>query len=826
MAERSRRRPYGRVHLSLVVLVLLALGLAVDRISADASASAGNPTPAGVVVEIAQEEYAAHRAGLRPGDVLLRWERAAVPPANPEAAAGILRSPFDLDEVEIEQAPRGPLTLWGTRDGATLKVNLTPQKWKLWTRPAFTPDELAAYERAEALVAQEAHREGFSVWRRMAEAASAAGAPVQAAWLHLRIVDAASKQRDWDVVDRELEQAKHQAEASGEEAVILMARDLLAKSFRDRNDFVRAIARYREVLELRQANAASGLGKAMSLNDLGVVSWYRGDLVESESYFRRALALRERLAPGSRHVADSLNNLAGVARYRGDLAAAEAMYRHSMAIQELLPPTIDFAGCLLNLGNVLSNRGDLVTAERTFRRALAIMEEISPHHPAVAMTLNSLGVLALRRGDLGASEDFHQRALAIKQRLGLEGLSVAASLSSLGNVAMARDELETAGGYLRRALAIWDELAPQSPDVAKSLASLGKLALELGDVDTAERYAQRGFDIVDQLTPMGLATADSLLVLGDIAFARSDLDTTEAHYERALAIRRERVPGSSAIAAACHRLATLHRRSSRPEAALTSYRCAVEALEAQRTKLGGSEEVRAGFGVRYASAYREAIDLLVSMGNTAEAFHLLERYRARELLDLLAERDLVFASDLPAELSRRRRSANKDYDRAFRHWMQLPDHVSAEQQQQARQDLEQARRRQDTIRAEVHAAAPRLAALQDPQPLDLAATRAMLEAGTLLLSYSVGEEQSYLFAVEPDRVEANVVALGVGKAALQAEIERFRTDLERGRIDRRLEKALLPARRLSERLLAPVADQLARADRLLILADGPLHSLP
>ncbi|MEM7586958.1 MAG: CHAT domain-containing protein, partial [Acidobacteriota bacterium] len=92
--------------------------------------------------------------------------------------------------------------------------------------------------------------------------------------------------------------------------------------------------------------------------------------------------------------------------------------------------------------------------------------------------------------------------------------------------------------------------------------------------------------------------------------------------------------------------------------------------------------------------------------------------------------------------------------------------------------------------------------------------------------YSVGEEQSYLFAVEPDRVEANVVALDVGKAALQAEIERFRTDLERGRIDRRLEKALLPARRLSERLLAPVADQLARADRLLILADGPLHSLP
>ena len=49
------------------------------------------------------------KAGLRPGDILVRWVRAADPPANPRGAAGEIRSPFDIYWLAYEQAPRGPI---------------------------------------------------------------------------------------------------------------------------------------------------------------------------------------------------------------------------------------------------------------------------------------------------------------------------------------------------------------------------------------------------------------------------------------------------------------------------------------------------------------------------------------------------------------------------------------------------------------------------------------------------------------------------------------------------------------------------------------------
>src|SRR6185295_1857605 len=80
------------------------------------------PARADVVVEGLEPGSVTERAGLKPGDVLLRWERAASPPANPEPAGGTLASPFDVDDVEREQAPRGDVTLYGTRGGEALAL--------------------------------------------------------------------------------------------------------------------------------------------------------------------------------------------------------------------------------------------------------------------------------------------------------------------------------------------------------------------------------------------------------------------------------------------------------------------------------------------------------------------------------------------------------------------------------------------------------------------------------------------------------------------------------------------------------------------------------
>ncbi len=56
----------------------------------------------------------------------------------------------------------------------------------------------------------------------------------------------------------------------------------------------------------------------------------------------------------------------------------------------------------------------------------------------------------------------------------------------------------------------------------------------------------------------------------------------------------------------------------------------------------------------------------------------------------------------------------------------------------------------EQIAEQIKKTAPRFASLQHPQPLDLGATRRMLDPGTALLSYSVGEDHTVLFVVQRD----------------------------------------------------------------------------
>lgn len=58
--------------------------------------------------------------------------------------------------------------------------------------------------------------------------------------------------------------------------------------------------------------------------------------------------------------------------------------------------------------------------------------------------------------------------------------------------------------------------------------------------------------------------------------------------------------------------------------------------------MGGAEEVRSAFGAGVSNYYRDYLDALMEMQRKEEAFRILERSRARSLLSMVAERDLIF----------------------------------------------------------------------------------------------------------------------------------------------------------------------------------------
>ena len=311
---------------------------------------------------------------------------------------------------------------------------------------------------------------------------------------------------------------------------------------------------------------------------------------------------------------------------------------------------------------------------------------------------------------------------------------------------------------------------------------------------------------------------------------RGDLVKAEEFHQRALAILLTLSPGSVDEAESWNSLGTIARRRGDRVQALESFRRAIEALEAQKGKLGGSEEARSGFAAKYGHLYRDYIELLLESNRPGEALHVLERSRARSLLSMLAERDLVFASEIPADLARERKLTDGEYDRTQAKLGELSPKQDAQAIEGLLVRLRELREKQGEIAERVKKISPRLASLQYPQPLDLAGIERALDPGTVLLSYSVGKNKTHLFVVQTSSgllskaPGLSVFTFALGEKGLREKVETFRNLIDqRTGPDREL---ISQGKQLYESLVKPAEALIEGSRRVVILPDGPLHTLP
>jgi CHAT domain-containing protein/Tfp pilus assembly protein PilF len=615
-----------------------------------------------------------------------------------------------------------------------------------------------------------------------------------------------------------------------------LARSLtaLGNVMRARSDLAGAAPLLREAVSILERLAPDSADFAVSLNNLGNLRWRQSALDEAESLFTRAFAILERTRPASADAANSLMGI-GIAHYlRGRLADAESYFRRVLAIYERVSPgTAREARVLNNLGGVMYSRGDLLAAEGLYLRALAIHERVASNSQEVASTLHNIGLTYDNRGDRARAADYVQRALDMKERLNPGGLNSASSLETLANIARDKGDPRTARSLLQRALAIRERHAPGSLGVATVLVNLGNNAMDLGDLDQARERYEPARRLLEKLAPAGLEMATLLDRLVALALRRGD---TAADVDRlaadALAITERVAPGSAAHAYALRRVGRLARDRGELDRAATVYSQALDAVEAQNQRLGGSYEVRTAFAGQRRAMYLEYTDILMKLGQSARAFDVLERSRARGLLMMLAERDLVLDRELPAELKDAVRQLREQDDRLQALLARLDPAKDAEELDRGRERQRELRARRAQITDKVRAASPRLAALQNPQALTLAQVQQALDPGTVLLSYQIGVDESRLFVVRRSTAkppeQLSVHTLPIGEAKLGEQVRTLARLIER---DTAPAQGAAPAfvklaRRLYDLLVAPAGSAIAAADRVLILPDGPLHSLP
>jgi CHAT domain-containing protein/tetratricopeptide (TPR) repeat protein len=652
----------------------------------------------------------------------------------------------------------------------------------------------------------------------------------------------------------------------------------------DRSDLVHAEAYFQQALAIRERLAPGSLDVATSLNSLGKVADLRGDETKAESYYRQALAIREKLAPESLEVASSLHNLAVAAGERGDTEQAWEYYLRALAIRERLAPGgLVLSYTLNNLGNLSSDRGDLAKAEEYYQRALEIRQRLAPGSPVVAMTLGNLGVMARDRGDLVEAEEYYRKALEIRQRVTPGGLEVALIFNNLGNLNRDRGDLAKAESYYRRALEIRERIAPGSLAVAISLGGLGQVAEERDDLKKAAQYYSRALEIKEHRAPGSLYAARTLHSLGEVYRRQGDFSKAEEHLRRALAIEEKMAPLGVDTAFTLERLGEVRRDQGDPgeaeqlcrralrifeqlsplsadhaealallasmlrgqnqwDEAAQVYAQALDALEGQTSRLGGSADVRADYRARHQDYYREYIDLLLSQGKDEVAFEILERSRARTLLETLAAARVDIRRGVDPGLIRKERSLQAEL-KAKSEWrvQLLNDQKKEDQIKAVEKEISALTGEYQDVQAQIRLNSPVYSALTQPQPLTARQIQTqkkdrLLDADTLLVEYSLGKERSHVFAVSANSLQAfELPKRAVIEAASRHVYELLTARNHRDSDETPAERATRIAQadaaypqaaaRLSRMVLGPLSGKLA-LKRLLIVSDGALHYIP
>jgi len=815
--------PNRSFRFALLCLLAVSSSSSLAIPSQDVSCPLSEP---GLVVETVPPESGGFLAGIMPGDRILSWCRAADAEGGC-AVRGDLRTPFDFGDIEIEDVQRGGILLEGTRGSENFRWRLLPVVQGLVVAPLLQGELAKAYRAARDREQAGDPASAGQELERAADLASESRCTGVELWLRDQAARLRAQARQWSEVD------------AGYQAALAKARPLTATHVETylrmgwwetlwlRGEVAQAREQLEIALRLEEKRQPESLFVVWALRRLGVTAEGQDDLAEADRMNRRAYDLVVRLAPGSGAEAATANNLAATTAMRGDLEQAELYLARTLRIQEQFSPESEgLVMNLLNYGELLLDRGNFAGAEAAFLRAKRILEKVNTENDELAATLYLLGKVAGERGDHDAAESLFRRQLALLEKLDSSGSQTRDRLMNLGKLALLQRQGARAEGLWQHALEISEQLNSTGPKSASCLMGLAEAMRLQGRDSEAETFLRRAMAIWQEINPEAVDAASIHLKLGALLLERGDREASEAHLRAAIQIC-EKYQYHGLLSESYQALARLQARRGQAEKAIASYLTAVDCLEAQRTRLGGAQESQWLYGSPLGDLYFEAAENQIALARPQKAWELVERGRARGFQELLAQRDLRFAGELPVELYAERHRLAAEYDRVQAELADWMPEQGSERMEELQGRLRDLRLEQAEVQERFRRASPRIRALESPTTLDLAAARTALDPGTVLLTYSIGETRSFLFVIAAEGVPGPGLSwypLAIGKADLAKEVEGFRNLL--GRPDTDPSALKQSGRSLYDLLVRPAEPVLAKADRWLISADGPLHSLP
>ncbi len=605
---------------------------------------------------------------------------------------------------------------------------------------------------------------------------------------------------------------------------------------------------------------------ATALNSLALVLERLGDYAGAEPLLKSAVAILEKKL-GRQHpdTATALSNLGRVLDQQGKFADTGATAAAKPAPGAKPPAAGGEAALLMARAEEALRRGQYAEAETLHHQVVAVHEKsLGAEHATTATSFSNLGNVLYLQGKHAQAEQVYRRALAIREKtLGSEHPDVATSLNNLANALqeLGRDQQvgvseararARAGGAMgafteveamrRRALAIQDKtLGRDNPATATTINNLGVMLSLRGDFAQAEGMHRAALGTMEKV--FGEQHPETAGALSALSFAldrQGKIVEAEASYKRAVEISRKTGnPRNLLINAG--RLGSMLATRGRYRDALPYYKEAVETLDFLYSQTRGySEETRAAFLSQFSSLYRETIQVLLRLhratpagGFDREALSIASRNQSRIFTEMMRQADVArFSGEAAFIRLRERRDALHERVallRQARATVAITVANAAQRAAELEAQIGGATRELGSAEEQLWREYPRFMELANPRPVTVEdLQQRLLKPDEALLSYVLLPQETAIFMVTKDQFRLAVSA--VRRADIAERVHRVRRAIEKVAIGesvlflREIEPDTLHS--LYRDLVAPIAELLTGRDKVLVVADGPLQTIP
>jgi CHAT domain-containing protein/Tfp pilus assembly protein PilF len=520
---------------------------------------------------------------------------------------------------------------------------------------------------------------------------------------------------------------------------------------------------------------------------------------------------------------------------------------------------------LLARAEALAAQGQLNEAETLHDRVLAIyLRTVGPEHALTATGYSNLGNVRYLQGKLADAEAAHRQALAIREKvLGPDHPDTATSLNNLANVLFEQGKDERASGaeqrararagqrvqslsevegLYRRALAIQERaLGPDHPAIANTLNNLSAMLDQQGKSSEAELLQRRALAILEKaLGPLHPDTASTLTTLAVSLDRQNKIVESEQVYLRAVDTSRK-AGNPRTLLLNSSRLGFALAKRGRYREALPYYREAIETLDRLYVSTRGlSDDTRQAFLGQFGNIYLETIRLLLQLhranpqaGFDRQILEVASRNQSRVFTEMMRIADVAKFSSEPAfQVLRNRRDTLRERADGLRQaQVTLPPdapNVEARRTELGAQ-AEGVSRELRVVEDQLLARYPRYMELTNPRPVSVDdLQQKLLRPGESLLTFVLLPQETVVFGITRDRLKMSVSA--VRRDDIARRIHAVRRSIEKVTSGdsvlflREIDPANLYS--LYRDLIQPVADVIAGSNKVIVVGDGPLHTIP